>query len=194
MLLPLSCIGNCVVFAVEGEVEKEGRWVCDTELSARDLSCSDQLKPPPSPVVPGLPPPLTVRRACAPNDIRRVKGVVGALRPGPSSSSIAFSSIESEPAVETLPRRPPNVNGADCVGDVPDKPSVERDMRRRWSCAAAVVIGPGKGAVGAPDVLLERPKMLLNVWLVKLPRRGLGGESVGGLLSLLADIVRFGFG
>jgi hypothetical protein len=143
--------------------------------------------------VPGLLPPLTVRRACAPNDIRRVKGVVGALRPGPSSSSIAFSSKESEPAVETLPRRPPNVNGDDCVGDVPDKPSVEIDMRRRWSCAAAVVMGPGKGAVGAPEVLLERPKMLLNVWLVKLPRRGLGGESVGGLLSLLVDIVRFRF-
>jgi hypothetical protein len=118
---------------------------------------------------------------------------VGALRPGPSSSSIAFSSIESEPAVETLPRRPPNVNGDDCVGDVPDKPSVEIDMRRRWSCAAAVVIGPGNGAVGAPDVLLERPKMLLNVCDVNEPRRGLGEESLGGLLSLLADIVRVGF-
>jgi hypothetical protein len=30
-------------------VEKEGRCDCETELSARDLSCSDQLKPPPSP-------------------------------------------------------------------------------------------------------------------------------------------------
>jgi len=189
MLLVLSCIGICAVFAEEGDVEKEGRWVCDTELSARDLSCSDQLKPPPSPVVPGLPPPLTVRRACAPNDIRRAKGVVGALRPGPSSSSMAFSSMESEPAVETLPRRPPNVNGVDWVGDVPDKPSVEIDMRRRWSCAAAVVMGPGKGAIGAPDVLLDRPKMLLNVWEVKETRRGLDEDSLGGLLSLLADIV-----
>ena len=32
-----------------GEVEKEGRCDCETELSARDLSCSDQLKPPLSP-------------------------------------------------------------------------------------------------------------------------------------------------
>lgn len=193
MLLVLSCIDICAAFAEGGEFENEGRWVCDTELSARDLSCSDQLKPPPSPVVPGLPPPLTVRRACAPNDMRRAKGVVGALRPGPSSSSIAFSSMESEPAVETLPRRPPNANGVDWVGDVPDKPSVEIDMRRRWSCAAAVVIGPGKGAVGVPDVLLDRPKMLLNVWEVKEPRRGLDEGSLGGLLSLLEDIVKLGF-
>lgn len=101
--------------------------------------------------------------------------------------------MESEPAVETLPRRPPNVNGVDWVGDVPDKPSVEIDMRRRWSCAAAVVIGPGNGAVGAPDVLLDRPKMLLNVWEVKEPRRGLDADSSGGLLSLLADMVTLGF-
>jgi hypothetical protein len=66
-------------------------------------------------------------------------------------------------------------------------------MRRRWSCAAAVVIGPGKGAVGAPDVLLDRPKMLLNVWEVNEPRRGLDEGSLGGLLSLLADIVKLGF-
>jgi hypothetical protein len=49
MLLALSCIGIGVVLGAEGEVEKEGRWLCETELSARDLSCSDQLKPPPSP-------------------------------------------------------------------------------------------------------------------------------------------------
>ena len=65
-------------------------------------------------------------------------------------------------------------------------------MRRRWSCAAAVVMGPGKGPVGAPDVLLERPKMLLKVCVVKEPRRGLWADSLGGLLSLLADIVRIG--
>jgi hypothetical protein len=80
--------------------------------------------------VPGLLPPLTPRRACAPKDIRRAKGVVGALRPGPSSSSMAFSSNDSEPAVEMLPRRALNGNGDVCVGE-PDKPSVEIDMRRR---------------------------------------------------------------
>jgi len=86
------------------EVENNGRCDCETELSARDLSCSDQLKPVVSADVPGLPlPVLTVRSACAPNDIRRVKGVVGVLRAGPSSSSIAFSSMDSELAVETLP-------------------------------------------------------------------------------------------
>jgi hypothetical protein len=142
--------------------------------------------------VPGLPEPLADRKACPPNDMRRANGVVGLLRAGPSSSSIAFSSKESEPAVETLPRRPPNVKGVDWVGDVPDKPRVEIDMRRRWSCAAAVVIGPGKGAVGAPDELLDRPKMLLKVWVVNEPRRGFA-DSLGGLLSLLPDIVRWGF-
>lgn len=56
--------------------------------------------------------------------------MVGALRPGPSSSSMAFSSRYSDPAVETLPRRAPNGNGEVWVGDVP-RPSVEIDMRRR---------------------------------------------------------------
>ncbi len=142
--------------------------------------------------MPGLTPPLADRRACAPNEMRRTKGVVGLLRAGPSSSSIAFSSKESEPAVDMLPRRPPKVKGVDWVGDVPDKPRVEIDMRRRWSWAAAVVIGPGKGAVGAPDVLLDRPKMLLKVWVVKEPRRGFA-DSFGGVVSLLPDIVRCGF-
>jgi hypothetical protein len=49
MLLARSCIGVGKLLPRVGEVEKEGRWVCETELSARDLSCSDQLKPPPSP-------------------------------------------------------------------------------------------------------------------------------------------------
>ena len=73
--------------------------------------------------------------------------------------------MESERSVETLPRRGPKANGVVWVGEEPDKPRVEMDMRRRWSCAAAVVIGPGpgNGAVGTPDVLLDRPKMLLKV-------------------------------
>jgi hypothetical protein len=54
------------------------------------------------------------------------------------------------------------------------------------------VIGPGKGAVGAPDVLLDRPKMLVKVWVVKEPRRGFG-DSFGELFSVLADMMRSGF-
>jgi hypothetical protein len=127
--------------------------------------------------------------------MRRAKGVVGTLREGPSSSSIAFSSMKSEPAVETLPRRPPNVNGVDCVGEVPDRPIVAIDMRRRWSCAAAVVMGPGNGAVGAPEVLFDRPNMLLKVWEVKEPRRGPAEASLGGLLLplVLVDIAKVGW-
>jgi hypothetical protein len=84
--------------------------------------------------------------------------VVGLLREGSSSSSIALSLIESEPAVETLPRRAPKGKGEDCVGEVPDRPRVEIDMRRRWSCAVPVVIALGKGAVGAPLAkLLDLP-------------------------------------
>jgi len=118
-----------------------------------------------------------------------VNGVVGALRPGLSSSSMADSSIESERSVETLPRRPPKAKGAACVGDVPDRPSVEIDIRRRWSWAAAVVMGPGKGAVGPPDVLFDRPNMLLKVWLVKEPRRARVevSELEVSLLDMVAD-------
>jgi len=112
--------------------------------------------------------------------MRRAYGVVGWLGPGLSSSSIADSSIELEPAVETLPRRPTGVKGVDREGDVPDKPRVEIDMRRRWSWAAVVVIGP-------PEVLLDRPKMLLKVWVVKEPRRARGSEEPK--LSLLLDMV-----
>lgn len=171
----------------EGEVEKVGRCGCETELSARDLSCSDQLKPPLSPDEPGLPLFVLARRAWAPTDMRRVKDAfegrrAGPAEPaGPSSSSIALSSSESERS-ETLPRRPPKEKGVACVGDVPDKPSVEIDKRRRWSWAAAVEIGPGKGAVG-PPVLLDRPKMELKVWVVKEPRRFWVAE--GGVFSLL---------
>ena len=77
------------------------------------------------------------------------------------------------------------------MGDEPDKPSVEIDIRRRWSCAAAVAIGP----LGPPDVLFDRPKMLLKVWVVKEPRRALvaaSGEGLSLLLAMLADW--FGWG
>lgn len=66
------------------------------------------------------------------------------------------------------------------MGEAPDRPRVEIDIRRRLSCA-----GPGK----ALEVLLERPKMLLKVWVVKEPRRGRAEESEGMLLSLLLVMV-----
>lgn len=96
--------------------------------------------------------------------------------------------MESERSVETLPRRGPKEKGAACVGDAPDKPSVEIDIRRRWSCTAAVVTGPalGNGAVGLPAMLFDRPKMLLKVWVVKEPRRARVAGSVGMLSLLLA--------
>lgn len=52
-----------------------------------------------------------------------------------------------------------------------------------------MVIGPGNGAVGAPDVVLDRPKMLLKVWVVKEPRRARVEVSELGfsLLDMMAD-------
>lgn len=59
--------------------EKEGRWPDATVLSARDLSCSDQLKPWSLPV-PGLPPPGRRMAAEVPKLILRAKGETGAVR------------------------------------------------------------------------------------------------------------------
>lgn len=77
------------------------------------------------------------------------------------------------------------------MGEVPDRPSVEMDIRRRWSCAAAVVIGPGNGADGPPVVLFERPKMELKAWVVTEPRRFWLEAPVGelSLLDMVADVL-----
>jgi hypothetical protein len=127
------------------------------------------------------------RKACAPTDMRRVKGLFGLLRERPSSSSMALSSMDSERSVETLLRRPPQAKGDACVGELPDRPRVEMDMRRRWSWTEAVVMGPGKGPGGPPVALglLVRPKIELKVCVVKEPRRARSAE----LFSLLLDMV-----
>jgi len=98
-----------------------------TELSARDLSCSDQLKPCWS--LPGLPFGRMLRMFEVPKLIRRTNGVVGAVLEYMSSSSMAFSSIESEllEFVDMLPRRMKEV----LVGEVPERPSVVTERRRR---------------------------------------------------------------
>lgn len=57
--------------------------------------------------------------------MRRENGVTGAVRVL-SSSSIAFSSIESE-FVDRLPRR----KRAEVVGEVPESPSVVTESLRR---------------------------------------------------------------
>lgn len=138
--------------------------------------------------MPGLVPFGCARRiACAPKDMRRAKGVLGVLRAGPSSSSMALSSMESEPAVETLPRLALKGNGEVwLLGEAPERPSVEMDMRRRWSWAP-VLMALGKGAVGAPVTLLDlAPKMEVKVCWVKEPRRFRAWPSAGELS--LADI------
>jgi hypothetical protein len=60
---------------------------------------------------------------------------------------------------------------------------VEIDTRRRcWSWAAAVEMGP--------EVLLDRPKIELKVWVVKEPRRFWLPPL--GVFSLLEDMVVVG--
>ena len=79
------------------------------------------------PLPPGLVPPRMPRIACAaPKLMRRAKGVVGAVR-AKSSSSTAFSSIESE-LVDMLARRRKEAEG---VGEVPESPSVVMESLRR---------------------------------------------------------------
>lgn len=93
-------------------------------------------------VEPGLVPPggaRMLRIAWAPKLMRRVKGVVGAVRaPTPSSSSTAFSSMASEPLVDMLARRALN----EVVGEEP-RPTVDMDSRRPRSLFMAVEMGPG---------------------------------------------------
>lgn len=100
----------------------------EVERWARERSWSDQLKPSPL----GFPPVLTSLSARAPKLSRRANGDVG---PGNASpSSMAFSSmlgdeaIEAEPLLEALSRLA--MKGEGWLGD-PDRPTVERDMRRR---------------------------------------------------------------
>ena len=99
-----------------------------TELSARDLSCSDQLKPCWS--FPGLPLGRMLRMLAGPKLIRRTNGVLGAVLEYMSSSSIALSSMESElfELVDTLPRR---TKEDVFVGELPERPRVVTERRRR---------------------------------------------------------------
>jgi hypothetical protein len=154
-----------------------------TLLALRGLGCL--------PVVPGLdPPPLRrLRIAWAPKLMRRVNGVLGTVRAliVPSSSSMAFSSTESElELVDTLPRRRENA-GPPAVGEVPDRPTVDTERRRRWSFMAAVVMGPGKVFGPCANELL-RWKRLVKAAEVTEPRRFMPGE-VEVLFELSFDIV-----
>lgn len=161
----------------------------ETLLSARDLSCSDQLNP--WSEEPGEEPPgaRMERMALAPKLIRRTKGVVGAVRVEFSSSSMAFSSMESELLVEILPRLiPPNappVAEAGGAGPPPDRPRVVTERRRRGSLAAAA------DDIWLPfepvEMELLRWKRLENAAEVTEPRRS--REPEGGLLSRSLDML-----
>lgn len=106
----------------------------------------------------------------APKLMRLVKGVVGAVLAAPnmSSSSMAFSSIDSElfELVDMLPLRTLKVGGLE--GEVPDRPRVVTESRRR-----PVSIGP-VGCPGKPLPLgteLPRWKRLVRAAWVMEPRR-----------------------
>ena len=117
-----------------------------------------------------------VRMAGAPKLMRRVKGVVGAVRLMPSSSSIAFSSIESE-LVDMLDRRALN----DAVGELA-RPRVEIETRRPRSLVIAVEMGPGM-FVGACEM------ELLRNMLARPPMEPRRGRASPALLLLLSDMM-----
>lgn len=128
----------------------------------------------------------------APMLMRRPKELTGTAREvkGYSSSSMAFSSSESELLVDRLARR---AKEALLVGEVPDRPIevVVSDCRRRCSLRAALVIALGKTGVAEATELL-RWKRLAKAAEVTEPRRlrcmsAGGGE--GGLLLLLVVVV-----
>jgi hypothetical protein len=113
--------------------------------------------------------------------MRRANGVVGGAL-AESSSSTAFSSIESEVVVEILPRRSPN--GVVAWGDVPERPSVVTDRRLRWSRAAADVADSLAWPLPA-EVELLRWNKLEKAADVTEPRRL---PLVFGLAGLSLDI------
>jgi hypothetical protein len=117
--------------------------------------------------------------AWVPKLMRRTNGVVGAVRAeAGSSSSIAFSSIESE-FVEMLLRR--RVKGVvTLLGDVPESPMVEMDSRRRWS-----LIGNAVAGVVVEPLLWNR---LVSGLLTEL-RRCRDISAGGPVLELSLDIV-----
>lgn len=117
--------------------------------------------------------------AWAPMLMRRVKGVLGVVLLF-SSSSMAFSSIESELLVDRLARR--KTGPAAPVGEVPGRPMAETESRRRWSLIAADVMGPGTGKPVPCDTELLRNR-LLKVAEVTEPRRGADRLLSLGLLS-----------
>lgn len=135
---------------------------------------------------PALPPfpDRIFRTAFAPKLMRRTNGVLGAVRALPtSSSSTAFSSMESEVLVDMLERRALCGPGLD--GEEPDRPKVEMERRRRWSFMAAVVMGPEKAEIPW-DVELFLWKRLAKAAEVTEPRRGWSPE--GALFALSLDM------
>ena len=136
-------------------------------------------------VEPGLVPPggpRMLRMAWAPKLMRRVKGVVGAVRaPMPSSSSTAFSSMASEPLVDMLARRALN----EVVGEVP-RPIVEMESRRPRSLFMAVEMGPGNP--GCCEI------ELLRNMLARLPTEPRRWRTASFGLLLSEDIVWKAFG
>lgn len=164
--------------------EKEGR-VPVTELSARDLSCSDQLKPYWS--FPGLLPLRKFRMAALPPKLMcRAKGVVGAvLGPPNSSSSMAFSLMESEfELVDMLPRRMKEEEVS--VGDVPESPIVVIDKRRLCASALPLPLGNG-GPAGAFEGPREN-RLDKAAWVIELRR----WTPVPGPLGEVSDMALVG--
>lgn len=137
--------------------------------------------------IPGLPPLRTGRMVEPPKLIRRTKGVLGTVLEFPkSSSSIAFSSIESElfELVERLPRR--MLKGWALEGEVPERPSVVTERRRRLP---SIETWPGKPEPLGTELPLWK-RLVRAAWEME-PRR-FARAYISGLLELVlsVDIVK----
>jgi hypothetical protein len=155
--------------------------VAELEGGVREVPTEERRAGSGLPVEPGLVPPgaRMERMALAPKLMRRTKGVVGAVREELSSSSIAFSSMESELLVEILPRRiPPNGPVAEAGPGPPERPRVVTERRRRGSLAAAEEATPGL-PLEPVEVELLRWKRLESAAEVTDPRRSRGAIDVG---------------
>ncbi len=138
------------------------------------------------------------RSALAPKLMRRASGETGEFAgASPSSTALSSNMAELVPALETLSRREAAaaVKGDVCVGEHPDRPSVEMDTRRLLcALAAAAVMGPGKADVPATGLAGVRAKMLVKAWPGENDARLSRAWPVvpdGGLLSLdMAGVMR----
>ena len=112
------------------DVVPEGGFVLVNDDRPRPLVVGEEARVEALPLALPLPA-LTSRKARAPKLIRRPKGVMGEVTASPSSMAFSSTPMEPELELETLSlRERPLPKGDDWVGELPESPSVDTDIRR----------------------------------------------------------------